>query len=254
MSASPSSSIGNTPISSITHYLKNLLGLNYKTTKRSLSEEAECGAPDSLQEWLRLGSDPNEIDAYGYTPLVNACLRGCIRSVRILVENGANVNMKAMHGYYPLHAAAQNGHTEIVELLIENSAQTELKNDDGDTPLMLAVRSNHQGVVEVLCKAGCNLHTQGFDHIEPIDYAINKRNIFISDVLMKHERQHLNSASTSLVENNSNSLSSSFVEDPAATPATALELNSSKKLDLTDMIHHEQDHHLQREIDTTAQK
>ena len=33
--------------------------------------------------------------------------RGCTKSAKILIENGANVNMKAMHGYYPLHAAAQ---------------------------------------------------------------------------------------------------------------------------------------------------
>ena len=72
-SASPS--LTSAPVSAITHYLKHLLGLNAKTTKRTLSEEAECGSPESLAEWLRLGSDPNEIDAYGYTPLVNACLR-----------------------------------------------------------------------------------------------------------------------------------------------------------------------------------
>ena len=61
--------------SSLTAYVKYLLGLSVKPTKRTLSEEAECGTPESISEWLRLGSDPNEVDAYGYTPLVNACLR-----------------------------------------------------------------------------------------------------------------------------------------------------------------------------------
>lgn len=58
---------------------------------------------------------------------------------------------------------------------------------------MLAVRSDHPSVVDVLCKHGCNMHTHGFDNIEPIDYAINKRNLYLSDVLMKHERQHIGS-------------------------------------------------------------
>lgn len=102
-----SGGLSTTPVQAVTAYLKNLLGLTAKPTKRSLSEEAECGSPDSLREWLRQGSDPNEVDAYGYTPLVNACLRGCKRSVTVLMANGANVNMKAMHGYTPLHAAAQ---------------------------------------------------------------------------------------------------------------------------------------------------
>lgn len=172
--------------------------MNTKTTKRSLSEEAECGTPASLTEWLRLGSDPNEIDAYGYTPLVNCSLRGCLKSAKILINNGADINMKAMHGYSPLHASAQNGYTELAELLIDNGADTEVKNDDGDTPLMLAIRSEHTSVVDLLCKRGCNMHTHGFDNIDPIDYAINKRNLFMSDVLMKHERQHLNSASSNV--------------------------------------------------------
>lgn len=112
-SNSGSGGLSTTPVQAVTAYLKNLLGLTVKPTKRSLSEEAECGSPDSLGEWLRQGSDPNEIDAYGYTPLVNACLRGCKRSVTILLINGADVNKKAMHGYTPLHAAAQVGYIHI---------------------------------------------------------------------------------------------------------------------------------------------
>ena len=68
-----------TPTSSnfsvLTSYLRHMLGMGSKTTKRSLSEEAESGSPDSVSEWLRSGSNPNEKDAYGYTPLVNACMR-----------------------------------------------------------------------------------------------------------------------------------------------------------------------------------
>lgn len=196
MSSSPSGI--TTPVSAISAYLKNLLGIQAKVTKRSLSEEAECGSPESLSEWLRQGSDPNEIDPYGYTPLVNACLRGCLKSAKILMNNGADVNMQAQHGYCPLHAASQNGYTELVELLLDSGAETEVKNDDGDTALLLAVRSEHAAVVDLLCKRGCDLHTHGFDNVEPIDYAINKRNLYLSDVLMKHERQHLTSASSTL--------------------------------------------------------
>jgi len=105
--SSSAGGLSTTPVQAVTAYLKNLLGLTAKPTKRTLSEEAECGSPDSLREWLRQGSDPNEIDAYGYTPLVNACLRGCKRSSTVLLANGADVNKKAIHGYTPLHAAAQ---------------------------------------------------------------------------------------------------------------------------------------------------
>lgn len=105
--SSSAGGLSTTPVQAVTAYLKNLLGLSAKPTKRTLSEEAECGSPDSLREWLRQGSDPNEVDAYGYTPLVNACLRGCKKSATVLLANGADPNKKAIHGYTPLHAAAQ---------------------------------------------------------------------------------------------------------------------------------------------------
>ena len=75
--------LATSPINTIGAYIKHLLGFSTKTTKRSLSEEAECGTPESLAEWLRKGSNPNEIDAYGYTPLVNACLRLIILSFKL---------------------------------------------------------------------------------------------------------------------------------------------------------------------------
>jgi len=48
------------------------------------------------------------------------------------------------------------------------------------------------------------MHTHGFDNIDPIEYAMNKRNLFLSDVLMKHERQHLNSTGSIPIDNNNN--------------------------------------------------
>ena len=106
-SAAAAPSLVTAPVSVVASYLRHMLGFGHKTTKRSLSEEAESGSPDSISEWLRNGSDPNEKDAYGYTPLVNACMRGCVKSVRTLISHGANVNMKATHGYTPLHTASQ---------------------------------------------------------------------------------------------------------------------------------------------------
>ena len=151
---------------------------------------------------------------------------------------------------------------EIVELLIDNGADLELKNEDGDTPLMLAVRSDHPSIVDSLCKRGCNTHTQGFDNIEPIDYAINKRNLFISDVLMKHERQHLNSASSSLTESvnynkiNENSNQKNPGQSSSLNAATNSDSDESIRpnVSLTSLIHHEQDKHQHNRIHDNHKK
>lgn len=74
-----------------------------------------------------------------------------------------------------------------MDCLLDAGAHTEIKNDDGDTALMLAVRSEHPAVVDALGKRGCDLHAQGFDNIDPLDYAKNKKNLYLSDVLLKHD-------------------------------------------------------------------
>ena len=83
-----------------------LFGLHAKT-KRSLAEEAECGDEISVLSWIKDGSDPNEVDAYGYSPLLNAAAIGRLCALEKLTMNGADINKKGPFGFTPLHAAAQ---------------------------------------------------------------------------------------------------------------------------------------------------
>ena len=126
----------------------------------------------------------------------------------------------------------------------------EIKNDDGDTPLMLAVRSDHPAVVDVLCKHGCNMHTHGFDNIEPIDYAMNKRNLYLSDVLMKHERQHISNDnhqhSTNQNQNNSQSVNNARSVHTHDTNNNNLE-TIKECPSLTTLLHQQQEIHQQKE-------
>jgi hypothetical protein len=79
----------------------------HSKTKRSLTEEAECGDEFSVQSWTKDGVDPNQVDEYGYTPLLNAAVLGRLNACVELVKVGADVNKKGSFGFTPLHAAAQ---------------------------------------------------------------------------------------------------------------------------------------------------
>ena len=83
-----------------------VFGIHAKT-KRSLSEEAEIGDEDSVNSWIISGVDPNELDAYNYTPLINASALGRLHVVEELIKNGADVNKTGDFGFSALHAAAQ---------------------------------------------------------------------------------------------------------------------------------------------------
>ena len=105
---------------------------------------------------------------------------------------------------------------------------------------MLAVRSEHASVVDLLCKRGCNMHTHGFDNVEPIEYAINKRNLYLSDILIQHERQlstqmsgsGLNAELSTVPASQNISLKKSSNDD---------DFNSNASL--TALIHQQQDEH-----------
>jgi len=53
-----------------------------------------------------------------------------------------------------LHRAAWKGHKEIAELLIENGADLNVKDDDGRTPLDWAIMRNHTEIADLLHKHG----------------------------------------------------------------------------------------------------
>ena len=87
-------------------FQRYVFGFHAKT-KRTLAEEAESGDEVSVCSWIRDGVDPNELDSYGYTPLINASALGRLNAVKELVKNGADVNRTGPFGFSALHAAAQ---------------------------------------------------------------------------------------------------------------------------------------------------
>lgn len=147
-----------------------LFGYRMKT-KRSLAEEAECGDETAVFSWIKDGVDPDEVDAYGYTPLLNAAALGRINAVVELIGNGANVNKKGPFGFTPLHAAAQNGHREVVSILLKNGSDINAQNEDMDTPMHLALRTHRIEIVYMLCRQGGNTRIVGFNQKDCVQCA-----------------------------------------------------------------------------------
>ena len=56
----------------------------------------------------------NEKNTTGQTPLHYAALRNNTEAVRILLQNGADVELKDKHGDQPIHKAAKKGNNEYV--------------------------------------------------------------------------------------------------------------------------------------------
>ena len=81
--------------------------------------------------------------------------------VRLLLDYGADVDIKSHRNESILYTAAREGHPEILDLLFKVGACTQLEHTqaDGLTPLMAASRANHGAATRMLLEHGANLTT-----------------------------------------------------------------------------------------------
>jgi hypothetical protein len=78
-------------------------------------------------------------------------------SVRLLLEEGAEVAAKDNLGRAPLHLAAEKGHEAVVRLLLEEGAEVAAKDSLGRAPLHWAAEKGHEAVVRLLLKEGADV-------------------------------------------------------------------------------------------------
>ncbi|XP_042833058.1 ankyrin repeat domain-containing protein 26-like [Panthera tigris] len=82
------------------------------------------------------------------------------KCVNLLLENGADPNIRDVSGNTALHYAAFGDNISIIEKLLLYNAITEERNKDNFTPLLVAVNENKQQVVEVLVEKAANIHAE----------------------------------------------------------------------------------------------
>ncbi|EKX31200.1 hypothetical protein GUITHDRAFT_101089 [Guillardia theta CCMP2712] len=70
--------------------------------------------------------------------------------VPALIERGGNISQVTRHGRTPLHYAADQGHLECARVLLNAGADTNLRDIDDRTPLQLAKNAGHVAVMELL--------------------------------------------------------------------------------------------------------
>ena len=108
---------------------------------------------DALRRELERGVDPDIIEGT-WTPLQflpfsrGGCSAQALQCYRLLLENGADVNVRDAVDDTKLHDASLTNNAELVALLLEAGANVVLRGWNGNTPLHHA--AIHGGVESVL--------------------------------------------------------------------------------------------------------
>lgn len=82
---------------------------------------------------------------------------GDAESLRTALQSCDWKSIRLEHGQSLLHFAAWRGKPDAVKVLIENGADIDLLDDCNDSPLMLAIRSGHVEVVRLLLRHGAEM-------------------------------------------------------------------------------------------------
>lgn len=138
--------------------LNTILSALKKAAKLNPEPLIFSGDVSKVQQAIDEGVDVNGDYSKGH-PLTYYCIRDNYDIVKLLIDNGANVNIGRGTAWNPLYAAARDASPEVVKLLLKNGADANILTKDGVSPIISAVHSdNATQVLKLLIKAGADVN------------------------------------------------------------------------------------------------
>ncbi|KAH9499730.1 hypothetical protein Btru_077685 [Bulinus truncatus] len=126
----------------------------------------------------------NHCDSNGLTALHFSVKQKNLDETKLLIQYGANVNMKCNAGNTPLHLAVKN--VEVVKFLLDNDADVNAQNSDGDTALLYASQnfSDLPETVEVLIRSGSDVNHRNTEGLSALFLAVENAHEATMKVLL----------------------------------------------------------------------
>lgn len=123
----------------------------------SLAKEILYGSRESVAQLLQMGLNVNEVDEYGYTPLIETAIANKPDIAALLLQHGANVNGIDMTGRTALHWAVDNYNLPLCELLLKHKANANAYTAAGQPVLTYPLLRNQADLKSLLYSYGANL-------------------------------------------------------------------------------------------------
>ncbi|OQB68781.1 MAG: Phosphocholine transferase AnkX [Spirochaetes bacterium ADurb.Bin133] len=132
---------------------------------------------DAINGLLKTDVDVNNTSgsSWGYTPLCYAVYLKNIDIARLLIESGANVNKISINGETPLKIACSAYKLppidDMVKLLLDNGADLNIYDKGKDGPLHCAAMYNQPEAVKLLVQNGADVNVKGNYGRTPLIYS-----------------------------------------------------------------------------------
>ena len=109
--------------------------------RASIHRSARQGEIGYIIQHISAGSDVNEVNKNnGQIALHYASIHNHVLILKLLIDNGSNVNLTDKIGMTSLHLTSLGGHKEAAKMLIDSGALLNTVNIHGETPLDTALK------------------------------------------------------------------------------------------------------------------
>jgi ankyrin repeat protein len=169
-----------------------------------LHHAAYIGEVEGAARLLQQGQS-DHLNETGHTALMLACINGSLPMVRLLLENGSNLQVKDPDGYTVWHMLTMFPSADIVptaSLFFTHSKDSDLINTYSPSPYILpemfdaligtplhwAIQTNNLGAVEALLESGAKTDIQYNGLLSPIELAASLRLHSVLEILFKHAK------------------------------------------------------------------
>lgn len=119
-------------------------------------------------------------DDSGLTPMIYAVKKKNPEIVKLLVDNGADINKRN-----PLCYAIKKGYEEIAAILIEKGADLDNKDAEGFTLVENAIKWKQHNVLDILLSHKPDLTNRTVDNLTLLEHSIHYSNYYSAELLLK---------------------------------------------------------------------
>lgn len=172
-------------------FLMHSLTYQYGATGRRTVDDvpklqiAACfGLEKTVKALLEGGADVEAKSSDGWTALSSAAWSGQEAMIKLLLESGADIEAQNEAGWNALANACRNQHFGVIRELLAKGANIETKTTSGWTPLLTAAFHQHESVICLLLDRGANIEAKNSKGWSSLDQVAYRGNDVLAELLL----------------------------------------------------------------------